>query len=449
MAADPADDPADDAASHPPDTPRIGPITGALLIVANMIGVGVFTTTGYMVQALGSPTAILCAWVCGGVAAFCGALAYAELGALFPRNGGEYRLLTRIYHPVVGFVTGWVTLIVGFSAPLASFAQAFGSHLEPLMPALPPKAAGAALIVLFAFVHALHVQAGSRFHNLVTLGKIGLILAFIAAGMIYGDVGRLASIDLGTAIGPVATPVFAAQLVYVSFAYSGWNTASYIAGEFARPRRDILISVLAGTTIVMLLYFGLNAIFLMAAPAEKLAGQHNVAHVAAQSLLGPAGGKLATLLIALGLVSTVSANIMSGPRVYESIGQDYPLLKILAQRRAGGGPAVAILLQSVVALGMMVTSSFDQLLNYVSVTLSLFAAATVVGVIVLRIREPALDRPYRMWGYPVTPMIFLALEAWMIVSAVRQRPYVALASAITILSGLVFYTICRRQRREG
>lgn len=429
-----------------PSAPQgLGIVTGTLLIVANMIGVGVFTTTGYMVSAIPSPPAVLLAWLCGGLAALCGALSYAELGSALPRNGGEYRLLSRIYHPAIGFAAGWVSLIVGFAAPLASFALAFGSYLQAVVPEVAPVPAGLCLILFCAVLHSLHVSWGNRFHNTLTLGKIGLIVVFIVVGLIWGDPARL-SVESDRSVAQLlASPNFAVQLVYVSFAYAGWNTAAYLAGEFRHPERDILRSVLIGTVLVSLLYLALNAVFLAAAPMSELAGQDRVGHVAATHLLGKSGGSVMSLLIVIGLVSTVSANLIAGPRVYEAVGIDFPRLGFLGIRRAGGGPVVAIALQAAIAATMVLVSSLQGLLTYIGVTLSLCAAATVLGVYVLRWREPELNRPYRTWGYPLTPLVFLAVEGWMIVFALRQNPLTGVCGTVTIATGLFLYWLVRER----
>jgi APA family basic amino acid/polyamine antiporter len=410
------------AAEHAADSSGIGFTTGALLIVANMIGVGVFTTTGYMVAALNSPAAILVAWFVGGMAALCGALAYAELGSALPRNGGEYQLLSRIYHPALGFVAGWVSLIVGFAAPLALFTSKFGEFIEAAGFPVGSKISGLALIGVLAVLHSVHVATGARAHNAFSIGKIVLIAVFIAAGLAWGDMSLLATgKQPWTAV--VASPMFATQLVYVSFSYSGWNTAAYLAGEFRNPTRDIPRAVLAGTALVAILYLGLNVVFLASAPMELLADEANVGqvgHIAAINLFGPRAGSLMSLLIAVGLVSAASANLMAGPRVYEAMGFDYPILKSLTGRHTGGGPVIAILLQSVLAAVMLLTASFETMMSYIGLTLSLVAALTVAGVIVLRLREPALPRPYRTWCYPVTPLVFLALEGWMVYFLVRR-----------------------------
>jgi APA family basic amino acid/polyamine antiporter len=308
--------------------------------------------------------------------------------------------------------------------------------------------AGLALIAVFAVVHSLHVGTGSRLHNLVTLAKALLIAGLIVAGLSYGDLSRLTSPAEASLAAGLRSPLFGVELMYVSFAYSGWNTAAYLAGEFRRPARDIPWAVVTGTAVVAALYLGLNVVFLAAAPAAALANKEEVASIAAVSLFGERAGEFVTFLIALGLVSTVSSNIMAGPRVYEAMGFDYPALKFLTTRRAGGGPVLAIALQATLAAVLLLTATFDQLITYVSVTLALFATATVLGVLILRRSEPKLPRPYRTWGYPVPPILFLAIELWMIAVAVFQRPSTAAFSAGTIALGLVLYCALRPRRNR-
>jgi APA family basic amino acid/polyamine antiporter len=312
----------------------------------------------------------------------------------------------------------------------------------PWIPAIP---VGLCLIAIFAVVHSVHVQAGSRFHNAFTLGKTSLIVLFIVAGFLKGDAAQLTAASESTLRQCVLSPSFAIQLVYVSFAYAGWNTAGYLAGEFRNPQRDVPRAVIVGVSVVVLLYLGLNVVFLTAAPLTELAGQEKVGHVAATHLFGGSGGRLVSMMIVAGLVSTVSANLMSGPRVYEAMGADYQRLRFLTLRRAGGGPVSAIALQAVLAAIMLVTSSFEGLLTYIGVTLSLCAEATVLGAVVLRYREPDLPRPYRTWGFPLTPLIFLALESWMIVFAAQKEPRTAVFGGATIAIGLIAYGLVQQQ----
>ena len=425
-------------------TRRLGAMTATLLVVANMIGTGVFTTSGFLIADIRSPAAVLLAWVVGGVLALCGALSYGELTTAMPRNGGEYLLLTRVYHPLVGFVAGWISLIVGFSAPIAASALAFGHYVAALAPSIDPVVSGALLTVVLSAMHALHVSLGARIQNVLASAKVVLIAAFILGGLAKADFGLL-FVEATPSLGESAlSPAFAVGLIFVSFAYAGWNGAVYVAGEVRDPSRTLPLSLIAGTGLVVLLYCALNLVFLSAAPAEQLAGVVEIGHVAAAALFGARTGSLLTGLIALALMSSVSAMIMAGPRVYESMGHDYPRLSPLSRRTRDSGPIVALVLQTVIVLIMVMTSSFATLLTYIGFTLSASAALTVIGVIVMRRREPELFRPYRTWLYPVSPLLFALLSLWMIVHTLMQRPAAALAGLATIGTGVVLYWLVRR-----
>ncbi|MDH5492613.1 MAG: amino acid permease, partial [Myxococcales bacterium] len=233
-------------------------------------------------------------------------------------------------------------------------------------------------------------------------------------------------------------------LVYVSFAYSGWNAAIYVAGEVRSPSHSLPRALVLGTLIVTLLYLGLNLVLLGGAPAAALSGQVEVAQIAAVGLFGQGAATLLSALIALGLISTVGAFVMTGPRVYEAMGEDFPRLALLARRRPGGGPALAIGIQAVLAIVMALSASFDALLEYIGLTLTLITGLTAAGVFVLRVREPGLERSYRTLGYPLTPLIFLGLTLWMAVHTALGGPWIAALSLVTILSGLGLYWILRR-----
>lgn len=405
-----------------------------------MVGTGVFTTTGLLVESLRSDAAILLAWGIGGLAALFGALAYAELVAALPHNGGEYQLLTRIYHPAVGFIAGVVSLVVGFSAPIAASAIAFGQYFARVVPEAPPTASALALVLGTSALHAFHVRWGGGVQNLFALGKALLVAGFIVAGLLTADLGQLGegARPLGEAVwsGP-----FAVGLILVSFAYSGWNAATYVAGEIRRPDRNLPLALVTGTLAVTVLYLLVNLVFLVAAPHGALAGRIEVGHVAAVHLFGSGAGRALSAIIGLGLVSTVGALVMTGPRVYEAMGQDHPKLRLLTWRTERSGPVVSIGLQATLATFMVVTSTFETLLTYIGVVLSVGSALTVAGVFVLRRREPHLPRPYRTWGHPATPLLFLALMAWMVVHTVVQRPLVGVAAVVTLAGGLGLYFV--------
>lgn len=414
-----------------------------------MVGTGVFTTSGFLLGDLRSAPAVLAAWLLGGLLALAGALSYAELVASLPENGGEYRLLGKIYHPSVGFASGVASLVVGFAAPTAASALAFGQYLHALQPEIPERSLAVALILGLCALHAWRVTLGGRVQDALTLFKIALIVGFVAVGgLALREPSRLLSGER-TLADATLSPAFAVSLIWVTFAYSGWNAATYVAGELRDPARSLPRALVAGTALVTVLYLGVNAVFLAGAPPERLHGVLEVGHVAAVELLGPRAGSALSLVIAFGLVSTVGALVMTGTRVLEAMGRDHAALALLARRATGGGPFVAVWVQGGIAVALALTASFETLISYIGVTLSFFAALTVLGVIVLRVRAPGLARPYRAWGYPVTPLAFVLLMGWSIARSCGERPVAALAGLGTIVVGALSYrVIARRAVRE-
>ncbi len=422
---------------------RLGIPTATLLVVASMVGSGVFTTGGFLIRDIGSPVAVIACWVVGGLASLCGALAYGELCAALPENGGEYALLGRVYHPAVGFVAGIVSLVGGFSAPIAAAAIACQRYLGAALGREVSLAWPIVLVLGLSLLHAWRVEAGSRFQNAVTGAKVGLILLVALVGLALGDPARVAApgpVPVGRAC--LSAP-FALGLVYVSYAFSGWNAAAYVAGEVRAPGRGVPVALVLGTGLVTLLYVAVNAAFLAAAPPDDLAGVVEVGHVAAAALLGDDAARVLSGVIALGLVSTVGALVVTGPRVYEAMGHDHPRLGILGRRGSRGGPGPAIALQAVVAIALLLTTSFDALLAWVGVLISLASALTAAGVLVLRRREPALPRPLRvpLWA----PIAYVALVAWMVVQVARERPLVLGAGALTVALGLLLWLPLRKK----
>ncbi len=418
---------------------RLGTLTAFSLVVASMVGTGVFSTTGMLVADLPSAPGILLCWLVGGLAALCGALAYAELGAAFASNGGEYHFLARLVHPAVGFLSAFVSLLVGFAAPLAAVALSFGHYLGAMGVAVDPRLSGGALVIGLSALNAWRVSAGAHFQNVFTLGKVGLIVAFVVLGLPRGDTTLLAA---GAPLGDVVpTSGFAAGLLQISFAYTGWNAAVYVAGEVKEPHKVLPRALVTGTLAVTILYVAINAVFLSAGPLSAVEGKVEVGHVAATLLFGARGGIILSAIIALGLVSTVGAMLVTGPRIYEAVGRDVPRLSFLAHRPEGGGPIWGVVIQAVLAIAMMLVAKFDALLSYIGFTLSIFAALAVACVFLVRRRGIAL--PFRMPGYPVTPVVFLLLMVWMIVSGVLVKPAAALAGLGTLVAGLLVYRVTR------
>ncbi len=442
-----------------PPRRRLGLAITAAIVIANMIGSGVFTSTGFQAAALHDPPTILLAWVVGGVIALCGAAAYAELGSLMPRAGGEYVYLREAYHPVAGFMSGWVSLTAGFSAPIALAAIGFARYLAKLVPSIhqdvpwfvakldlgvavnlhfgAEQAVAIALILAVTCLHSIDTKLGGWVQAVFTAAKVLLIVGFILGGLLLGDGhwSNLASQSGG--FENVGTLAFATALIYVSFAYSGWNAAAYIANEVERPERNLPRALLLGTGVVMLLYVLLNIVFFYAVPSDQLAGVLEVGHAAAQALFGAKAGNLVTSVIALALVSSVSAMIMAGPRVYAAMATDRALPHQLAHHNQRGVPLNAVITQGVLASMFCVIGDPDVLIRFVGFTLAIFAALTVSAVFVLRRR--GMRAAYRTFGYPVTPLLFIGTSIWIAASQIYNQPKESGVVALVLLLGAVLY----------
>lgn len=424
-----------------PGSNGVSAFTATAIVVANMVGVGVFTSLGFQVGDIPSGFAIMLLWIVGGVAALCGALSYAELAAALPRSGGEYHFLSRIYHPSVGFLAGWISATVGFAAPVALLAIAFGDYFRGAFPGVHalPLALSVGILWLVTLAHLRGLRQGSAFQNVWTCANIALIVALIAAGFALGKAEPVSFMPRATDWHLVASAPFAVSLVWVMYSYSGWNASTYIVNEIREPQRNVPRSVFFGTLLVLALYVGLNAMFLHTTPLHKLAGKVEVALVAGQHVFGPERGRIVGAFICVGLVASISAMTWIGPRVMATMGEDFPMLRFFSRKTANGIPAVAILFQAAIASVLMLTSSFRTVANYTMFSLTACAFLTVLGVIVLRVRQPALSRPYRTPGYPVTPLIFLAVNAWMLFHLARSQPKESLASLGTMFAGLIVY----------
>ncbi|MEN6439948.1 MAG: amino acid permease [Syntrophobacter sp.] len=423
--------------------------SATILVIANMIGTGVFTTLGFQLAGVHFPFSAIMLWVVGAVVSFCGALSYGELGAMIPRSGGEYAYLTRIYHPAIGFLTGSVSILVGFAAPIALAAMALGRYSGAAFPGAHETLIAVAAIVVLTLVHLVDVRFGCHFQNVFTVGKILLIAAFIVAGLSVPYPQKIGVPESLGEIVSVFNPEFAVGLVYVSFAYSGWNASAYIAGEIRRPERNLPISLFLGTLFVSLCYVLLNLVFLLTVPVGELAGKIEVGYLSGKAIFGADGVRLMTILICLALISTISSMVMVGPRVASAMGEDITALGFLAGRNRRGVPVRAILIQSSIAILLALTSAFNFVLTYVGFTLTLFTCMAVLGVFVLRFKEPNLKRPFKTWGYPMVPALFLAVNGWMLCYLIIQRPLPSAFCLMTVSSLLVLYKWLTRRQNQS
>ena len=415
--------------------------------MANMIGAGVFTTSGFALGDLGSRSLVLLAWALGGVLAMAGALCYGALGRRLPVNGGEYAFLAATVHPLAGFLAGWISLLGGFTAPIAAAALGLQTYLVGDAELdVAPEWIGSAAIAVAALAHGVRLEEGLRLQNAAVAVKLAVLIAFVGFGG-----WMLASEGAGVAAGP-PPPVdgspalaFAVTLIWISYAYSGWNAAVYLGGEVRDPQRNLPRALVAGTAVVTAIYLCVNAVFVYAAPVAALAGRADVGAVAAEALGGPALRRVLSWVIALALFTSVSSMVLAGPRVVLRMAQD----GLLPRRLASSDPVPrrAVLLQAALAIAVVWVSELAQLLSTIGFLLGLSAAATVLALLRLRAREgAALQIP----GHPWVPIAFVAATVTIAAAMAVREPLPALVGVSIVASGLPVYGWMRwRQRSDA
>jgi basic amino acid/polyamine antiporter, APA family len=420
-------------------------VVATAIVVADMVGVGVFTSLGFQVKDIPSGFSILLLWTVGGLVALCGVFSYSELGAMFPRSSGEYNFLSRAYHPAFGFLAGWVSATVGFAAPVALAAMAFGEYARSVVPDVPPMALAIGVVLLVSLVQLTGVKHSSTFQLISTILKVVLITAFLIAGVVIGTPQPVSFAPQAADLSRVISAPFAIGLVFVMYSFSGWNAATYIIGEMKTPQRNLPRALLSGTLIVLVIYVALNAVFLLTAPIDKLSGQLDVASISGRYIFGDVGGRIVGAMICIGLISSISAMMWIGPRVMMTMGEDIPALRVFSRKSTGGAPAYAILFQLAVACLLLFTRSFEAVLDFIQFSLLFCSFFTVLGVIKLRITSPELPRPYRAWGYPITPLVFLLVTAFMMYYLMTERPLQSFLGTLIMISGLLIYAVFRKR----
>ncbi len=440
---------------------QVGLATAILVIVADMIGTGVFMTTGNVLDMTGSAPVVMALWIIGGCIAIAGALCYSELAATWPDVGGEYVYLKKIFGFLPAFLTGWVSLVVGFAAPVATSSLLLVQYISRFLHAvsgtpgeimLPDdvwfqKTAAVAIIVFFGGLHIVGVKKGSYVQNVLTIVKIMIVAALIVLGLFAADFDKIGRLAAGyPAAGPGASG-FAAMglgLLVVMFAYSGWNSASYIAGEIRSPERNLPRAMLWGTLLTMCLYLLLNFVFLIAAPGEALMGKDEVAAIAAGFLFSPALSNFLTLGIAIILLSAVSVQMMIGPRVCYAMAQDRMLFHWLATLHPRyGTPWLAVCVQMGLAIIYVVWGSAMTLVIYMGFALSVFPVLAVIGMMYMRFRQPGLPRAYRVPLYPYVPLLYIVLSVAMMTAALMAWTTTSLFSIGVLLAGIPVYYLWR------
>ena len=433
--------------------PKYSLATATSVVVANMIGTGVFTCLGFQLLDISHYPAILLLWLLGGLLSLIGAFCYAELGSIFPNSGGEYRLLNNLYHPLLGFLSGWTSAIIGFSAPIALAAYSFSSYLSVFAPQISIKHSAAIIILLVAGIQSQSLSKGSQFQKTATLVKVFLIVLFIVMGLFFTPTVKEFKLNFNSeTIQTVFSWPFAAAMFWASFAYSGWNASSYIAGEIKNPVKNLPKSLIYGSLIVSLLYFGLNFVFLKVAPFSELKvqmtehGPQNIdtGNIAGRYIFGPKGSHITGLLISLLLISSISAMTIAGSRVIAVIGSDYTCFSFFAKLRHGNTPVNAIGLQTIVSLILLYSGSFDHILRFTTFVLILFYTLTVSGLFIKKIRLHSTVNRYKSPGYPLMPLLFVFCNVWFMIEAFINSPLDACIGLAIVLSGWPVYIMVQR-----
>jgi APA family basic amino acid/polyamine antiporter len=419
-----------------------------MLVIANMIGTGVFTSLGYQVGPLPSGFVILVLWLVGGIVALSGAFTYAEIATTLKRSGGEYLYLAKIFHPALGFLSGWMSAIVGFAGAISAVAIAIGAYATEAL-GISTELIAVASIALVSAIHWFGVKTGGIAQTILTTLKLSLIAFFCVAPFFVVDVDYV-SINFFPQAGDldlILSSGFATSLVFVVYAYTGWNASAYIAGNLENPKRNLPLSLVAGTGIVVVIYLLLNAMFMYSATFSELDGQNDIGNVVAYKLFGDKVGFIFAGIFSVALLSTLSAMTIAGPRVTEAMGEDYGLLKIFTRKNKYEMPYLAILAQGAWAIFLVLVSSFKEIIQYISVSLSIFSMITVIGIFWLRKQHPNADA-YKVPLYPITPLIFVGCTIWMIYYVAADDPMILIYSLATLIPGYILYLLANHYNRK-
>ena len=416
-------------------TKKISIYTASAIVIANMIGTGVFTSVGFQLASVQNTWSIVLLWLAGGVLALFGAFAYAELGTHFKESGGDYIYLSRVFHPMLGYLSAWAGLTVGFSAPVALAAMAFTKYLAPF--GLQNNLwLAIGIIVLTGLMHSFTIRNSSKFQNLSTAIKVIFILVLIVLGFtIQGSSTNAILLD-DSWKQDLAKPGFAVSMVYVAFAYTGWNAASYVVDEIHNPAKNLPKALIGSTLFVTVVYVFFQIALLKNATATELQGKEEVTFIAFDKLLGTTGGKWVSAFIAIQLIATISSYLWVGPRVTWAMAKENKLWAPLAKKNKHGIPVIATWVHVIIAVALALTGSFEKILVYAGFVLQLMASLTVATSLFLRNKEKgSYASPLKPW----LQIIFLLFNALVLIFTLINRPVESLIGIGILLAGLVVY----------
>jgi len=447
---------------------QIGLFDAIMLISGDMIGTGIFIATGVIAATLPSPGGILLVWLLGGLLALAGALSCAELSASLPYAGGDYNYIKAAYGKLMGFLSGWSSFLVTFSGAIAFLAVTFNGFMSFFFPVLgsteaffsatlpglaftitPGTIFSMAVVILISALHCIGVRQGTLIQNVLSLLKIAALLGIILLGVFIGkgDTAHFRPFFDWDKI--TNSSLFAAAFIPVIFAYSGWNAIIYIAGEVKQPERNLPRALLWANLIVIALYLAVNMVYIYAVPVTEMKGALRVSEVATSALFGHQTSVWITAVITVSILGALNVVTMLGPRIYYAMARDGVFFRGLAKvHPTFNTPMNAIILQCVWACFLLVTGTFGTLFTYVSVIITLFSAFTVGSVIVLRYKRPDLPRPYKLWGYPVVPILFIAIHLWIVWGSVTENPFESLMGLFIVCLGIPAYLLWRSRNPQ-
>jgi APA family basic amino acid/polyamine antiporter len=421
---------------------RLNLFDATLLVIGNVVGAGIFTTSGFLAGELPQPLLFVAIWVIGGLLTLCGALTYAEMAGMFPRSGGDYQFLKEAYGPWAGFLLGWVSFWVITPGSIAVLSIAMVAYIKgffPLHYALSEKFLAVAIIFLLSFINYRGVRLSGTIQDIFTLGNLLIILALILGGLTSGN-GNWQHFTTASSVSLPFPKLFGPAMIAVLFTYSGWFASAYIGAEVKNPERNLPFSLLLGTIIVTLFYTAMNLVYLYALPLSQLKGTVNVAQLAAKTLFNPTVAQVVSLSIILAISGSINATILGGTRIYYAMAEDKifwsPLKKLHPKY---GTPHFSILSQMILACFLVSLGTFGQLLSYVVFVMLLSSIAAGIAHFILRLRKPGLPRPYRTKAYPIAPLLFICFYIWIAAQIACARPLTSITGLLITLSGLPFF----------
>lgn len=434
---------------------KVGFNTAYSLVIANMIGVGVFTSLCFQLTDLHSYISIAALWMFGGFLALNGSFCYAELSAAYPKSGGEYHFLRQALGNYVGFLSGWASSIVGFAAPIAATAYAFSKYfLDVTQFPIHPLFIGSGIIVIISIINCISLAQSASFQVFTSFAKVFLLILLIAFGFIavffmHGKNIGTQYLVLGDYKKEIISPAFWVSLIFVSYAYSGWNASSYIIEDINNPQKTVPRSIFFGVVTVIILYTLLNMVFLLSSPASTIVGKEDFVLDVANNLFSKNGGILISSLIAFFLMSTISALIFVGPRVISAIAKDYSFFAFFVKNNNKGLPVRSILSQAIISIVILVTSSFEFIITTMGLILCFFTTLTAMSTIVLRIKHPNIPRPIKMPFYPIPPIIYTGFNLWIMYHVTTSKPAETLYSLVFLFIGTIIYYIAKNNKKQS